>query len=164
MKQINWKRIRLAAILTVLLIILIIASTNQPAVAATKAKTIQVSAKVEWVSTGLYINASSQPVTLNISTKGGVLTGPVNIYGGTPMGPEGSEYICYDQPENGFYCAMNAQPWGRLVGKIGAFGEPFDIGDATSITIYTSGFLYLTVNDFLGTYYDNRGAFTVVLK
>ncbi|MCE5207301.1 MAG: hypothetical protein LLG42_03210 [Chloroflexi bacterium] len=164
MKHMEGKALWITAIVILLMVALILTSGSHSVQARSKGYSVQVPADVEWVSTGIYIDASSGPVLLSISTKGGVLTGPVNIYGGRPMGPEGSVWFCYDQPGNDFYCALDGQPWGRLIGRIGPFGEPFDIGNVNSITINTSGFLYLTINDFLGTYYDNKGEFTVLIN
>lgn len=164
MKYMESKTLRIIMVIILVMFAFALTGGSHSIQAKSNGYSVHVPADVEWVSTGIYIDASSGPMELSISTKGGVLTGPVNIYGGRPMGPEGSVWLCYDQPENGFYCAMDGQPWGRLIGRIGPFGEPFDIGDANSITIGTSGFLYLTINDFLGTYYDNKGEFTVLIN
>jgi hypothetical protein len=48
-----------------------------------------------------------------------------------------------------------------LIGKIGANGTPFEVGDNATITASVSGVLYLGVND--DDYNDNSGSWTATI-
>ena len=150
-----------------LLLIFGLAAVYLPVQAKANSNVVSVPGDVEWVSTGIYIDASTAPVQVNFSAIGHVITGPANIYGPSKRtGPDGQPYTCYDNLESQpqYFCALSGAPWGMLVGKVGADGDAFAIGSSNSITVTTSGFLYLTANDYLGTYYDNTGSYTVTVK
>jgi hypothetical protein len=156
-----WKRIRWITLMVILVVAFTFAGGYQPAQARVTFP-LQIPADVEWVSTGIYIDVANLS-QLNIHTTGLATTGPIKFYRGSKSGPEGQPFICEDDADNGYFCALSGQPFGMLIGKMGATGGPFPIGDADSFTIPISGYLYLAVNDYLGTYFDNNGGFTVLL-
>jgi len=163
MKYINWMKIQRIALLMILLAAFTFTGGYQQA-QARATYPFQVPANVEWVSTGVYFDASLVPLTLGIKATGQVITAPIKLYPGAKSGPAGQSAICEDVPDLDLFCALAGYPFGMLIGKIGSTGAPFPIGDANSLTIASPGFLYLAVNDYLGTYFDNHGQFGVLVK
>ena len=110
--------------------------------------TYKVPAYQRWVDTGLVIDSDS---TVTISATGIVDTDGLHDWGNSdPDGQEGN-----GKPD----CVMPQAPFGRLLGKIGRSGRPFDIGKSLEFVASESGKLYLTVND--NGYLDNSGLFEV---
>jgi hypothetical protein len=124
---------------------------------------VKVSAGVEMVDSGIEVVSGE---TITLSTKGMAITGPLNLYPGAKSKAGGQVTICGVGPGyvEGEVCALFNAPFGALIGKIGAGGSWFLIGDSGSFITPSSGRLYLAVNDFIGTYGDNLGGFTVLFK
>ncbi len=124
---------------------------------------IRVPANVEWVSTGLYVESGQ---TFQLSVLGKAITGPLSVYPGAISDPAGQTWNlgCGEYEGAPPPCAMDYAPYGALVGRVGPSGVPFLIGNASSFTTPASGYLYLAVNDNLGTYYDNMSGFTVLFN
>lgn len=123
---------------------------------------IRVPANVEWVSTGIWLEAGQ---TVYLSAQGLAITGPINQYFGSRSGPAGQtwnlgcgQYVGAPPP-----CALNGAPYGALVGRVGPDGKPFLIGGDPSFISPASENLYLAVNDNLTFYSDNLSGFTVIL-
>ncbi len=134
---------------------LLISTTTVPVLA--KSNPVRVWANIEWIDTGIEV---SEGVVIDIKANGKAITGPINEYGqGVISGPEGQETICYTGE---YMCSLDGAPFGALVGRVGESGTPFFIG-AGPINSPESGILFLVVNDYSGTYYDNQAGFTVKL-
>jgi len=164
MKHIQWKSIFKATLLLLLLAAFTFMGGKQPA-QARATYPIQVPAETEWVSTGIWVFSSDFGIEIGIHTTGMVATAPISGYGsGAKSGPAGQETICTDAPggEPEYICALDGYPFGMLVGRIG--NTVFPIGDDSTITLLDSGWLYLAVNDYLGTYWDNNGEFNVLIQ
>ena len=123
---------------------------------------VRVPADVEWVDSGIDVAVGE---TYALKAKGQAITGPLSEYPNAKSGPGGQETLCgieggYVEGET---CVLYGEPFGALIGKIGG-GGVFLIGDASSFTAGATGRLFLAVNDFKGTYYDNQAGFTVIFK
>ncbi len=161
MKHIHSKKIRTIALLILIVMFTFTVGYQQAQARATFP--LRVPANIEWVSTGIFIDPASVPLEVNIHTTGQAITGPINSFGrGSKSGPGGQETICTSIPD--LACALEGAPYGMLIGKMGSTGQAFPIGNASSFTITEPGFLYLTVNDYLGTYNDNKGGFDVLIE
>jgi hypothetical protein len=117
-------------------------------------------ANAGWVASGINVEAGV-PVTLRVS--GIAITAPLKNHWFSRSGPDGQLAICpnYDgAPE----CAMNQQPYGATVAKIGADGTPFFVGSYLAFTPSTSGELFFAVNDLLPYYDDNEGYYIIFLN
>ena len=164
MKHIQWKTIFNAALLLLLLAAFTFVGGKQPAQARATFP-IQVPADIEWVSTGIWVYSGEVGASFGIHTTGTAITGPINWYGsGARSGPGGQATPCANVTgvEHEYICALEGAPFGMLVGRVGNTVCP--IGDATTITLPASGFLYLAVNDYLGTYWDNNGEFNLLVE
>jgi hypothetical protein len=155
-QQLYWV-VRLCAVLAIVLGGAV--ATAPRALAATSP--VRVPAGVEWVDTGITV-AEGQEVYLK--TLGVAITAPLAGYPGAISGPDGQvwnlgcgEYAGAPPP-----CALDHVPYGALVGRVGPDSLPFLIGGASSFIPPASGTLYLTVNDNLGSYWDNLAGFTVL--
>jgi hypothetical protein len=124
---------------------------------------VRVAAGVEAVDSGVVVAAGE---IVSLSAKGMAITGPLSVYPGAKSGAGGQETLCGVGPGyvEGEVCALYNAPFGALIGKIGAGGSWFLIGDSGSFVAGSSGQLYLAVNDFVGEYGDNLGGFTVLFK
>lgn len=108
------------------------------------------------VNTGIYIDSSLNR-SLTITASGsigfgvGVGNGPAGLpqFAGVFTNPDGSTVTL-----NG----------GSLVGKIGANGNVFSIGNSVTFTPNISGILYLGIFDGDINYNDNSGSFNVVVN
>lgn len=120
---------------------------------------VRVPATIEWVDSGIDIEAGD---VINLAAHGMAITGPLNEYPDAKSGPGGQITTCVDYALPGMVCALSGAPFGALIGKID--GAVFLVGDAGSFPASSSGRLYLAVNDFAGTYFDNLGGFTVIFK
>lgn len=126
------------------------------------AKTIvvRVRADVEWVETGIYVEAGH---VYFIKSHGIAWTGPPKWYPDSVSGPEGQtpDYPCSGN-DPALPCNLDGAPYGALIGKVD--GQAFLIGDALSFTAPASGWLWLGVNDDLIYHDDNLAGFTVQFK
>ena len=109
----------------------------------------------DWQSVGVQVHEDEM---VNIQASGEWLYTP-----GEYHGPEG--HPRYPAPD--FY-PMAGAPGGILIGKIGATGLPFIVGQGTSVSAYEwqtregiqiSGLLYLRINDDILS--DNKGSVVV---
>jgi hypothetical protein len=117
-------------------------------------RTVEVQAVDEWPDSGIYLSRGDAVAFYATGKVAVVTNGP--LYG--PTGGAG----CITGP--GVYggnWAANGFPCWSLIGKIGANGTPFEIGNATSILVRDPGELYLTVDD--NYYPDNSGYFKVLV-
>jgi hypothetical protein len=141
-----------------------------PAVAATP---VNVAGDAGWVTTGITVTAGQ---TVSIQSQGTVQTAPIpdfHIPGEfkSSSGPAGQtanatcgettatfskQLLAQTGP-----CALDSAYFGELIGRVGR--KTFAIGAATSFTAPASGTLQLAANDLLFTYFDNNGAYTVLL-
>jgi len=123
---------------------------------------VRVPASAEWVDSGIDVVDGE---IYTFKAKGMAITGPLNEYPGAISGPEGQVTLC--GIDGGYVpgqtCVLYGEPFGALIGKIGG-GGAFLIGDASSFTAGATGRLFLAVNDFEGTYFDNLAGFTVIFK
>lgn len=128
-----------------------------------KAIPVRVPADAEWVDSGIDVAVGE---TLTLKAKGKAITGPLSEYPGAISGPGGQVTICGigDGFVEGETCVLEGVPFGALIGKIGEFGAAFLIGDVSSFTAVSTSRLYLAINDFTGTYFDNQAGFTVIFK
>lgn len=55
-------------------------------------------------------------------------------------------------------------PWFSLIGKVGAEGDPFFIGDDAIRAAPATDTLYVRVNDVPGFYWNNGGAVAVLIR
>jgi len=160
----KFKFVRFAFAMALVLAVFTFVGGKQPAQARATFP-IQVPAATEWVSTGIWVYTTDVGLKVNIHTTGTVITAPVNWYGsGARSGPAGQTTNCANvtgvEPE--YICALDGYPYGMLVGRIG--NTVFPIGDAPNFSLPARGFLYLAVNDYLGTYWDNNGEFSVLIE
>ena len=154
------KVVRITSLL-LLLAVFLFAGSNRPAQAGVTLP-LKVPADVEWVSTGIWIYSDWVGSEVNIQTNGVVFT--IQGCPGCQSGPGGNEYVCQDSSDGEieYVCALAGAHYGELIGRVGEV--VFPIGENTSFTLPAKGFLYLTANDYLGTYWDNAGGFTVLIK
>ncbi len=100
---------------------------------------------------------------LSLRAHGMAITGPLSEYPDAISGAGGQITTCNDGALPGMVCALDGAAFGALIGKMNG-GAAFLIGDSSSFVAGASGRLYLAVNDFLGTYDDNLGGFTVLFE
>ncbi len=150
---------KLFKLLSVLCLLLLVISPLS--VAQAKTIPIRVWADIEWNESGITLEAGQ---TYNIKANGLAITGPLNEYPEAKSGPAGQTWnlTCdlYHTPP--MDCNLFGAPYGALVGKVGEFGEPFLIGDASSFIAPEAGLLLLAVNDNIGTHFDNLAGFTIL--
>jgi hypothetical protein len=113
-------------------------------------RTITVPATQQWTATGIRVNQGDRLMFQS--------SGEIQLRPGTndPARPAGS-LTGRRAPQSPLPNALA----GALIGRIDS-GQPFGIGDQTSIVAPASGLLYLGVNDDLLT--DNSGQFTVTIS
>lgn len=109
------------------------------------------------VNTGIYID-SSLGRSLSITA-----TGSIGIGVGQSNGPAGLSQFAgvFTNPDGS---RVSLSGGGCLVGKIGANGNVFFIGNSITINPNVSGILYLGIFDGDGAYGDNSGSFNVVVN
>jgi PA-IL-like protein len=117
-----------------------------------------------WVSTGISVQAGA---TLDIRANGRALTYlPFVWNGGSQSGPNGQDGAdpCTDHPQADptAVCAMDGQPFGALVGRIG--NQTFFVGADATIAAPMTGELELAVNDYTIYYGDNSGGYAVQVR
>lgn len=117
---------------------------------ATSGTGIAVSARQAWTSTGLTVQRGE---TLTFNT-----TGDVQLSG------DAADMAAAAGSKSQRYAARSAMPRafaGALIARIGN-GQPFAIGDQTSIAMPAAGQLFLGVND--DSFEDNQGEFRVDIQ
>lgn len=160
---------RLSVILSVAVVSLALAAP-----VAGRAYTIKVAAQAGWTPTFISVEG---PATFDISARGFVQTAFVPAFLTQPAtpgsGPAGQTWgdTCghaalgdwYDVDEFG-PCGVDDAYFGELIAKVG--DTTWAVGDAAEIVVGegVTGNLYLAVNDFLYTYWDNSGQFTVTFR
>jgi hypothetical protein len=120
---------------------------------------VRVAADAAWVDSGIDVVLGE---TVSLTAKGFAITGPLDEYPEAKSGAGGQVTTCVDGALPGMVCMLDGVPFGALIGMVG--GNVFLIGDSTSFVAGASGRLYLAVNDFVGTYADNAGGFTVLFS
>ncbi|HSK09212.1 MAG TPA: hypothetical protein VK911_06525 [Vicinamibacterales bacterium] len=123
-------------------------ATSGSAQGAGNARTVQVSAARQWTPTGITVR---QGEVVQFSS-----SGEVRLSGN----PDDVSQVAGKAGDYAVRATIPRTLLGALIGRIGN-GEPFGIGDQSSITMPASGQLYLGVND--ADFRDNSGEFTVVL-
>jgi hypothetical protein len=112
---------------------------------------IVVPANQRWVSTGLTV---SKGETLRLNTTGEIrLSNDQNDMAG-PAGARSQRFAPNSPLPRNFA--------GALIGRIGTSGQPFAIGDMTSVQMPESGQLFLGIND--DNVSDNHGEFRVEIQ
>ncbi len=111
---------------------------------------ITVQGNQPWTNTGIMVRKGQ---TLQFTTTGEI-----------QLSDDANDVATADGAKSGRY-ARNAPLKnifaGALIGKIGN-GQPFGVGNQTSIVAPSSGLLYLGIND--DGFTDNRGVFQVIVK
>lgn len=114
------------------------------------AQGVKVAANQGWVATGIYVTAGQQ---VTFGTQGEVqLSGDANDRATAAGSKSGRR--AQRAPMPGVLA-------GALIGRVGANGAPFGIGDQRSVPMPASGELFLAVND--DDRNDNQGAFAVTV-
>jgi len=125
--------------------------TAPVAAAAPVPGAINVPANQQWTSTGIQVRKGQ---TLTFSTTGEV-----------QLSDDATDIANADGSKKARYAGnspMRTVLAGALIGRIGARGQAFAIGNMPSIVAPESGLLMLGVND--DSYGDNRGGFQVVVR
>jgi len=125
-------------------------ATTGSSQASAGGNTITVSGQQAWTPTGITVR------------KGQTLT--FNTTGEVQLSADGNDKASAAGSTSGRYAQRAAMPRalaGALIGKIGN-GQPFGIGNQTSIVAPASGQLFLGVND--DSFGDNQGSFQVTVK
>jgi hypothetical protein len=109
---------------------------------------VSVSPRQAWTSTGLTLKKGE---VLTLNTTGEVqLSGDSNDIAGSAGSKTGRRATSSQMP---------GVPAGALLGRMGANGQPFPLGNATTLTVPADGVLFLGVND--DGFDDNQGEFRV---
>lgn len=115
------------------------------------AQGVKVAANQEWVATGIYVTRGQQ---VTFGAQGEVQLSSDGNDLATPAGSKAGRRAAR--------APMPAVLAGALIGRIGANGAPFGIGNqTTAIPMPDSGELFLAVND--DDRNDNQGAFAVTV-
>lgn len=123
-----------------------------------------VQANSAWQNTGISV---PEQAGLTIAYEGGVWTADPGTNGGRPYDAGGCPNLNVPISQTAY--PIPGAPMGALVGRIGATGAPFVVGDGpTTIPAGAGGPLYLCINDDLTGAYgaglaDNSGTVTVYL-
>ena len=129
------------------------ATPAEPAAATgpdpTVGKTIEVPAKTVWTSTGVRV---IQGQTIEFTSRGQIRLSNDSEDMSGPAGREGRRAASAPLPND---------LAGALIGRIGAAGRPFGIGDQKSIVAPGTGELFLGIND--DHVADNAGAYRVTI-
>jgi hypothetical protein len=141
-----------------LILLALLAFTVTPALAKAVKKTFQVPATLQWYNTRLKVTAG-QVITIEASGRASTLKTAKSA----ESGPNGQKYICGREKNAPPPCALNYSKYGALVGKIGP-NAAFFIGKKLTFTAKYTGYLYLSVNDNLKYYSDNKGGYKVVVS
>lgn len=110
-----------------------------------------VPANQHWTPTGITVKNGE---TLHIRATGVIRLSP---------DPNDRAYVAGAlNPRSANGAPLPAVSAGALIGRIGPEGQPFAIGDQTSVSMPVSGMLYLGIND--DEVSDNTGNFAVVIS
>jgi hypothetical protein len=112
---------------------------------------VTVQANQPWTSTGVTVRTGQ---TLTFSTTGNVQLSDDTNDVADANGSKGARYAAGAQ--------IKTVLAGALIGRIGTNGQPFAVGNQTTIVAPAAGLLYLGVND--DGFADNKGNFQVVVK
>lgn len=138
---------------------------------ATAATNVNVPGDAGWVDTGIQVTSGQ---TISIKALGYVHSAPIPQFhipgiSKPASGPAGQTtgQLCGDTeaslPPDVIaqigHCAFGDAYFGELVGRVG--NTTFAIGDVASFVAPATGTLELAVNDFVLTYFDNNGTYTV---
>jgi len=123
-------------------------SGTNPQLAPATGGGVSVSPRQPWTSTGLTFR-KGEVITLN--TTGEVqLSGDTNDIAGSAGSKSGRRATNSQMP---------GVPAGALLGRMGTSGQPFPLGNATTLTIPADGVLFFGIND--DGFDDNHGEFRV---
>lgn len=124
---------------------------------------VRVPAGAAWVNTGVLVERGQ---AVHLVALGVAITAPLAWFPGARSGPDGQTWNlgCGEYEGAPPPCALDGAAYGALVGRVGASGNPFLIGGASSFIPPASGDLYLIVNDNLESYWDNLAGFTVLFR
>lgn len=122
---------------------------------------LQLPANVEWDDTGISVAADN---SITVGASGQVYVGDINA--GMPsvsnyQTPSGTPSLSTSNLGGGTFAVPGLVPW-SLVGRIGPSGTPFEVGSTATISVTSSGDLYLSVND--NNFGDNSGAWSVTVQ
>jgi hypothetical protein len=118
---------------------------------------LQVPANVPWFDSGVDLSAGeASAITATGIINVNAVYSQDNFSLETPAGQPG-----VIPAAGGSTLAPNLPPW-SLIGKIGQFGVPFEIGTSTSFAAPASGRLYLSAND--NFFPDNSGSWDLTVS
>ena len=109
---------------------------------------VEVVANQEWQSTGMIVKAG-QTITIQASGRW------KHAESEADYGPGGTERL-------DTHSVLPSAPVGSLIGRI-ENGQPFEIGTRTTLVANAAGRLFLSMNDGIGLFGDNRGSLVVQL-
>jgi hypothetical protein len=112
---------------------------------------IAVPANQQWTATGITVRKGEQ-IGFNTTGEARLSTDPNDVAGSAGAK---SERYAQGSPLPKNYA-------GALIAKVGANGEPFPIGNQTSVTMPANGQLFLGIND--DNVADNQGGFRVEIS
>ena len=120
-------------------------------------------ANAGWVDSGVDV---AEGVPLSLAASGTAITANLDEYPAASSGPDGQGWNlgCGQYEGAPPPCALDGAPYGALVARIGADGDPFLVGSSLAFTPVASGDLYLAVNDNLDFYSDNAGYYVIVVQ
>jgi hypothetical protein len=156
MQTASKKNTPLFALLSALVLLAFLLASVSPALAKSSI-TVQVPATTKWFNSRIQVKAGNQ---ITIVASGNAST--LKTSKTSQSGPAGQKVLCGSVKTAPPPCALNYAKYGALVGKIG-YGTPFLIGKKLTFTASTSGTLYLSVNDNLKYYADNKGGYKVTV-
>jgi hypothetical protein len=137
--------------------LLAIVASSAPVAADAPLDNVFVAGDAGWVATGILADGED---AFEIRADGQTMTWFPQY--GSRSGPDGQPETCTSTSQ--YTCMVEGAPWGALVGMVGD-GDPFLIGArATDIGEGESGELMLAVNDYDGTFSDNRGGYAVRVR
>ena len=109
---------------------------------------VEIFANAEWQSAGMIVKAG-QSITIQASG------GWKHSESEEDYGPGGTERM-------DTHSVLPSAPVGSLIGRIES-GQPFEIGTRTTLVADGAGRLYLSMNDGIGMFEENRGSLVVQL-
>jgi uncharacterized caspase-like protein len=119
----------------------------------TEISSVVMAAEERWQSSGVLLReGGTYKITASGSWRHGLLC--------APSGPSGVGSTCFPFPAT----LLRGIALGTLIGKVGASGAPFPIGDQREFTAQSDGVLYLRHNDNAGMAFDNTGYVNVKVR
>jgi hypothetical protein len=128
----------------------ILSDKSEKASIQTARKTVAVPGNRAWTKTGVRAASGDQ---MRFDAQGTLIFDER----GNACGPGGTVWADTRNQKDPLW----QQPHGALIGKIGEQGAPFLIGDAYTVRAWTSGTIFLGVNDYW--HRGNSGGFTVTI-